>query len=245
VGHAGNAEPDDFTYDSIADGYARAVDTAPYNALYERPAMLAMLDPLPDLRGRRVLDAGCGSGWYAARLATRGARVAGVDRSPRMLAHARARLGGDAVLAAADLAGGLPFASASFDLALSALVLHYLRDWGGALGELRRVLAPRGRLILSTHHPTHEAERLEGLGFSVRYGEVQAVEEEWDDVGRVRFFRRSLGAIVGALHEGGFVVERRVEPVPTEAFRVARPDAYARLVRRPSFLIVQARADDR
>ena len=59
------SSPDCFSYDDIADSHAAAVDTAPHNALHERPAMLALL---PDVVGRRVLDAGCGSGWYAEQL---------------------------------------------------------------------------------------------------------------------------------------------------------------------------------
>ena len=50
-----------FSYDDTADAYAAGVDSRPYNALYERPAMLDLLPPLP---GTRVLDAGCGPGWY-------------------------------------------------------------------------------------------------------------------------------------------------------------------------------------
>lgn len=140
----------------------------------------------------------------------------------------------------ADLARPLPFADSSFELVLSALVLHYLRDWGPTLHELRRVLAPGGRLLFSTHHPTHEAERLEADGYPVEYGEVQPVEEEWKEVGRVRFFRRSFTAIFAALAEARFVVERLVEPVPIPAFRSRKPESYQRLLRRPEFLVVRA-----
>jgi 2-polyprenyl-3-methyl-5-hydroxy-6-metoxy-1,4-benzoquinol methylase len=77
-----------FSYDDIADSYAAGVDSAPYNALYERPAMLQLLPPLP---GTRVLDAGCGPGWYAAALATQGASVTAIDASATMIRHARER----------------------------------------------------------------------------------------------------------------------------------------------------------
>lgn len=53
-----------FSYEGIAARYAAGVDTAPYNALYERPAMLALL---PSVAGKRVLDAGCGSTLYSVR----------------------------------------------------------------------------------------------------------------------------------------------------------------------------------
>src|SRR6476659_1112790 len=107
---------EDFNYDSVADRYARRVDSAPYNAFYERPAMLSIVDSLPDIHGRSVLDAGCGTGWYAEQLRARGARVTAVDESRRMLSYARERLGanvdGELVLAAADLSRALPLPSA-------------------------------------------------------------------------------------------------------------------------------------
>ena len=246
---------DEFTYDSVADRYARRVDSAPYNAFYERPAMLGVLDRLPEIRGRRVLDAGCGTGWYAAQLLERGALVTGIDESTRMLSYARARFGHKRplgletddrlYLAVGDLSRALPLRSSSFELVVSPLVLHYIRDWTTTLSEISRVLIPDGLLVFSTHHPTHEAQRLAAEGFPVRYDEIQSVEEEWEDIGRVRFFRRSLTRITDVLAETGFVVERLVEPVPTAAFRAVKPEAYERLLTRPEFLIVQARRDER
>jgi hypothetical protein len=95
--------------------------------------------------------------------------------------------------------------------------------------------------VFSTHHPGTEAQRLTEAGFPVRYGEVQAVEEEWEVAGRVRFYRRPLSRIVEDLADATFVVERLVEPVPTDAFRDVKPESYAELLERPAFLIVQAR----
>ena len=232
-----NQDLSGFSYDAIGDAYARRVDDAPYNALYERPATLSLLPPVRD---RRVLDAGCGSGWYAEQIHSRGARVDAIDGSATMVAHARRRLGDRVDVQVADLARPLPFADSSFDLVLSALVLHYLRDWRPTLHELHRILIPGGTLLFSTHHPAHEAERLEANGYPVEYGDVQLVEEEWKDVGRVRFFRRSFTAIFQGLADARFLVERLVEPVPTPAFRSQNPKSYERLLRRPEFLIVRA-----
>ena len=57
----------------------------------------------------------------------------------------------------------------------------------------------------------------------------------------MRYYRRPLSAIVDALTHAGLTVETLVEPLPTDAFREAHPDAYTRLLKRPDFLIVRAR----
>ncbi|GEM_PF-4568808 len=59
------------SYQGIAGQYARQVDTNPMNACYERPAVLSLL---PSLAQNRVLDAGCGSGWYNERVAVNGGK---------------------------------------------------------------------------------------------------------------------------------------------------------------------------
>src|SRR5262249_59971562 len=91
---------------------------------------------------------------YAAELVRRGARVIGVDRSPRMVEICKARAGpGDfRVHDLGDRIGWL--ADASVDLALCALAIEYVDDRVGALRELRRVLRPAGAPVLSRPHPT-------------------------------------------------------------------------------------------
>ena len=177
-----------FNYDSIAAEYATKVDSAPYNALYERPAMLELL---PDLRGLRILDAGCGSGWYAEQLLNRGAIVTAIDASGAMVDYAKRRLekhasAANLSLKVGDLGDRLPFDDGVFDGTISPLVLHYLRDFRPALREIRRVLVRGGWLQFSTHHPAADAE----LFKTKNYFATEHVVDHWDWVGRVEFFRR-------------------------------------------------------
>src|SRR5215472_6343599 len=137
-------------YDSFAEAYAASNENNLINAYYERPATLALAG---DVAGRRILDAGCGSGPLSAALRDRGAIVTGCDSSAGMLELARRRLGDGADLHLADLARPLPFPDGAFDDVIASLVLHYLEDWAAPLAELRRVLRPGGRLIASVDHP--------------------------------------------------------------------------------------------
>ncbi|GAA3183127.1 hypothetical protein GCM10017688_41420 [Streptomyces ramulosus] len=121
------------------------------NAYYARPAML---DLAGDVAGRRILDAGCGSGPLSAALRDRGAVVTGIDTSAGMLALAKQRLGDGADVHQVDLRDRLPFDDGAFDDVVSSLVLHYVEDWGPTLAELRCVLKPGGRLLASMDHPT-------------------------------------------------------------------------------------------
>lgn len=138
-------------YEPFAAAYSRANEGNLLNGFYERPAML---DLLGEVAGQRVLDVGCGSGPLSAALVGRGATVTAFDSSRAMVDLARRRLGAGARLEVADLGQPLPFADAAFDAVAASLVLHYLRDWGPPLSELRRVLRPGGRIVLSVPHPS-------------------------------------------------------------------------------------------
>ena len=99
-------------------------------------------------RGCRVLDVACGAGFGVQLLAQAGAYPIGVDLDARALAEARA-LEPAARLVRAD-AACLPLPDAAFDLVTSFETLEHVPDAAALLGELRRVLRPGGRLVLST-----------------------------------------------------------------------------------------------
>ncbi len=105
-----------------------------------------MVDRLPRAGGH-VLDVATGTGLVAEALLGRGFRVTGLDQSPGMLAHARARFGGrvDLVEGSAD---ELPFADASFDHLTFTYLLRYVDDPGATVAELARVVRPGGTIAM-------------------------------------------------------------------------------------------------
>jgi ubiquinone/menaquinone biosynthesis C-methylase UbiE len=107
--------------------------------------------------GERVLDLGCGAGDLAADLARGGARVIAVDVAQAALDRARRRHPElDLRLIAID--GPLPFADGEFGAVWSSEVIEHVADTARWLSEVRRVLAPRGRVLLTT--PSHGRLRL-------------------------------------------------------------------------------------
>lgn len=221
-------------YDAMAADYVADVEHSPYLVLYEQPGLRALLPPL---RGRRVLDAGCGAGRNAAWLTEAGARVTGLDASPEMLGRARARVPA-ASFSLADLARPLELSDDTFDVAIASLVLHYLRDWTPTLRELRRVVRAGGVLAISTHHPLTALE----LSESGKYLETEAVVDRWTVNGRqyeVPFWRRPLSAMVGAISDSGWHIDRLSEPSPLPECQERFPQVWERISRRPEFLFLR------
>jgi SAM-dependent methyltransferase len=225
-------------YDTFAQAYARDNESNAFNAYYERPAALSLLG---DVAGLRVLDAGCGAGAHAALLVERGATVTGVDQSAAMIEIASERLSENARFLQADLGEPLPFQDGLFDAVLASLVMHYLRDWEPTLRELHRVLVPGGRLVVSTHHPFMDHQLAGGGNYFATY----AFSEEWRRGGHtveMRFWHRPLHAMVRALQDAGFAVERIDEPPPDAAVRDLDPAAWQSLTTEPRFIFFAARA---
>ncbi|ABK03339.1 SAM-dependent methyltransferase [Arthrobacter sp. PvP102] len=198
-------------YDDFAEYYAAENEASLLNAYYERPAMIGLAG---DVDGHRVLDAGCGSGPLSAALSAKGAIMTGFDSSPAMLELARQRLGATADLYVADLSKPLPFADGSFDDIVSSLVLHYLQDWSAPLAELRRVLKPGGRLILSVNHPTVSVINQP----TEDYFAIREYSEDYEFDGEpavLTFWHRPLHAMISAFTSTGFHVTTVSEPEPS------------------------------
>lgn len=141
---------------SVTDGYAtwaEQYDTEKNPLIFmEEPVMLSLLG---EIVGKDVLDAACGTGRWALRMAGLGARVWGMDATAAMLAIAQAKQ--ENCSHKADFLQGdvtkLPFADASFDLVTCALALSHVADLKSAISEFARVLRPGGRVLISDFHP--------------------------------------------------------------------------------------------
>ena len=114
----------------------------------EEPAVGALLDGAP---AGRALDAACGTGRHARRLAALGHEVTGFDVTPEMLSVARANVPG-ATFVEGDLRA-IPADDATFDLVVCGLALAHLDDLGAGVAELARVTRPGGQLVASVLHP--------------------------------------------------------------------------------------------
>jgi SAM-dependent methyltransferase len=122
-----------------------------FGDLPEQHALFALLE----VRPRRVLDAGCGSGQFAESVANKlGCDVVGIDLSERMVELSCAR----GVEAQVGDVQRLPFGEREFDAASANWMLYHLPDLDRGLAELRRVIRPGGRLVATTNGRGHLAE---------------------------------------------------------------------------------------
>ena len=226
-------------YEALAEAYAAVVDTKPHNALYERPATLSLL---PEIAGKKVLDAGCGPGVYSEWLIKNGGNVVAVDASPKMVELAKQRLGNRAEIHQADLSVRLDFLeSSSFDVVLSPLVLDYLEDWRSVFAEFYRLLRPHGYFIFSVTHPFFDYIYFK----SENYFTTELVRSEWGGFDKVRVqmpsHRRPLNELLNPLLETGFQLEKIIEPLPIDEFKKADPKHYEELSSFPAFICIKAK----
>lgn len=225
-------------YETLAKSYAEMIDSKPENAYYEMPATLSLLS---DVNCKDVLDAGCGPGQYTEWLVEHGAKVTAVDVSPAMVRLARERLDGRAVIKQADLGRPLTFLEDnSFDIVVSPLTLDHVECWDLPFKEFSRILREHGMLVFSIVHPCSKTIFRNKTG---NYFETELVKEEWRTFGHVVTmygFRRPLEAVVSALDNSGFTLQRLIEPRPIKEFREQDPEGYEELSKRPGFLCIRA-----
>lgn len=212
----------------------------------EWPTLQAML---PEIRGARVLDLGCGFGWFCRWAAGQGAaEVLGVDVSANMLARARETTQDTTIrYRQSDLESFAPEPRA-FDFAYSSLAFHYIEDLAGLLGRVRAALAPGGRLVCSVEHPMMTAPRHQGWvqdasddpSWPVNaYLDEGPRRTDWLAKGVVKQ-HRTIETYLALLSGAGFALERLREWGPSREQVAAEPD-WIRERQRPPFLLLAAR----
>jgi len=223
------------------------------NELIEIPAMLGLIG---DVDNKRVLDAGCGFGYYSILLAKKGAIVTGIDLSEKMIELAEKNAVEASVecqFFVCDMQDLSMFSSGAFDLVTSSLAVSYLDNLGRAFSEIFRVLESGGTFTFSEIHPIlpkgewekdREGRRLHrNLD---NYFERSIEIQRWrtrdgktiiETSARHRTVQDYFDALVGA----GFTVERLVEPEPIDEGKAINKEAYLSAKRIPIFILFKAR----
>ena len=211
----------------------------------EWPALRALL---PELRGLRVLDLGCGFGWFSRWARAAGAaQILGIDVSEKMLARARAETQDEAVAyARADLEK-VELRPDAYDLVFSSLTLHYLENLERLLAEIHQALLPGGHLVFSAEHPIYTAPTEPGWLANAtgrKIWPVDSYQEEgprttdWLTKGVIKQ-HRTLGTYLNMLLRLGFTLRHLEEWGPTDAQVADRP-SLAEERQRPMFFLVSA-----
>ena len=203
---------------------------------------------LPDFKGKRVLDLGCGYGWHSIYAAEQGASsVVGVDISHKMLEVAKEKTHFPQVEYRCCAMEDVDFPAESFDIIISSLAFHYVKDYETLINKIYRMLKTGGTLVFTVEHPVftaygtqdwHYNEKGEKLHFPVDH---YFYERERNTVflgEKVIKYHRTLTTYLNTLLMHGFTIHQVVEPQPPESM-MDIPGMKDEM-RRPMMLIVSA-----
>lgn len=206
---------------------------------------------LPDFAGRKVLDLGCGYGWHCKYASDKGATsILGVDISRRMLDKA-AKINSDSrITYRCSAMEDLDFPASSFDIVLSSLALHYVKDYKELVARISRWLEKNGKLVFSVEHPVFTSYGTEDWFYDENGKILHFPIDNYYHEGRretiflgekVIKYHRTLTTYLNTLLINGFEIENIIEPMPPE--NMLDIPGMKDEMRRPMMLLVSARKE--
>ena len=233
-------DPGFFAGYATLDRSVKGLDGAP-----EWPAIQRLL---PQLDGLRVVDLGCGYGWFCRWAQQQGAKqIIGFDLSSRMLERAREMTTGETIeYRCADLQT-LTLPADSCDLVYSSLALHYLPDIAPLFATLYQALVPGGTLVFSAEHPIYTAPLQQGWQVDEQgqkrwpvshYQQEGERISNWFAEGVIKQHRK-LSSWINSLIAAGFVLEQLDEWGPS-AEQIAAQPALEEEKERPMIFLLRA-----
>jgi SAM-dependent methyltransferase len=221
-----------------------------YNELLEMPAVLELLG---NVRGKKILDFGCGTGIYAKMLTKKGAIVKGFDISKEMINIAKKNN------PELDLKVGsgykIPFHE-KFDIVIACLVMDYFEDWNKVFREVSRVLKQGGAFIFSVGNPVSECvKKIDIRGKKVIvFGKVNYFDEKnnyakWKFVKipkkkiKVPSYHKTYETVIKTILQNSFSISGYKDAFPARKAKTLFPEDYARFSKQPYFCVWRARKD--
>jgi SAM-dependent methyltransferase len=216
-----------------------------FNKAIEEPAVYSLL---PSLKGLRILDLGCGFGKFVSFcLQKEAAFVLGTDISYNMISEAKKHTIDPRVSFKVIAAEDFMADEASFDLVVSSMCFHYVRNIKPIFEKVALSLRENGQFIFSVEHPICTS-LLKGWcssdGIPKRYWPIDDYKKETIRISRwfvdgVIKYHRTIETYINELIDAGFSIKRLLEPGPTQNAIAERP-ALLEHLRRPPVLVLAA-----
>src|SRR5699024_6354350 len=194
------------------------------NDFIEQPAIKSLI---PCLKGKSVLDLGCGDGYFSKDCIENGAKnVIGVDISNNMIERAKKLNQDDNVEFMCLPMEDLELTNQKFDLIVSSLAMHYIEDYPAMIQKINGLLKNSGEFIFSTEHPITTARKGGDHWIKTEdgnkshwaldnYQEEGIREQVWFFDYSVIIYHRTISTLVNTLIEHGFSLDKIIEPQST------------------------------
>lgn len=204
---------------------------------------------LPDFKGKRLLDLGCGYGWHCHYAIEQGAREAiGIDLSEKMLAEAKRRNPSSHIHYHQMAIEEIDFPPNSFDIVLSSLAFHYIESFSEICRRVNTCLKNGGTFIFSVEHPIFTAYGSQDWFYGEDGQKLHWPVDRYFSEGKrkalflgesITKYHKTLTTYINSLLENGFVINGLTEPMPDPSMLATVPGMLDEL-RRPMMLILSA-----
>ncbi len=221
------------------------------NEVVEMPAIYSVL---PDLKGKKVLDLGCGSGNNCMKAIELGSSfVLGIDVSQNMIDLAKKTNSNEKIKYDVLAMENIDSLNEKFDVVISSLAFHYVEDYNKLLKDIYNLLNPNGILIFSQEHPLSTGTilneacnssskiKLGGKEYKLisDYNVNGARNVHWLN-GKFTKYHRNFSTLINGLIDNDFTLCKIVEPIATEE-NVKKNLKYKNQLNMPYFMIIIAK----
>ncbi len=220
-----------------------------YNDLIEQPIVF---DLLGDIKDKIVLDIGCGYGAMTIKIAENGAKkVLGIDVSERMIEKGNKVNHHEKIAYKVLSAENLDSLGEKFDVVVSCLAIHYIENFDELFVNIFNALNTNGEFVFSMEHPMYTASKYPQQWIKDQNSEIATgfVTDHYGEEGmrnimwlgkNVTKYHHKMDTVFNALIGAGFVLEKVVEPSPSEEL-IERVPKTSHELHRPAYLIIKCR----
>jgi ubiquinone/menaquinone biosynthesis C-methylase UbiE len=207
---------------------------------------------LGNVKGKKIIDAGCGEGYLSRKLSQQGAKVTGVDNSKNMIMLANQQAGGPSYFID-NVVTLKSIPDSSQEMYLSSLVFSCLEkdsELSRALKSAHRVLKKKGVLVVAFPHPFEAVDYYKSgwvsflekpRNYFIKHDILKKLHDSQGNSFLVKNTHRSLGQLINEVISAGFTIEKVAEPEVTKKDIKLFSKIWGEELTKPAYLIIKAR----